>query len=47
VVLLREGHLLAFGPTASTLNAENLSTTYGVRVDVVILDGRPVVLTRA
>jgi iron complex transport system ATP-binding protein len=47
VVLLRAGRLLAFGPTASTLNAENLSATYGVRVDVVILDGRPVILTCA
>jgi hypothetical protein len=47
VVLLRAGRLLAFGPTASTLNAENLSAMYGVRVDVVILDGRPVILTRA
>jgi len=47
VVLLRAGRLLAFGPTASTLNAENLSATYGVKVDVVILDGRPVILTCA
>jgi len=47
VVLLRAGRLLAFGPTALTLNAENLSATYGVKVDVVILDGRPVILTCA
>lgn len=47
VVLLRAGRLLAFGPTASTLDAENLSATYGVRVDVIILDGRPVILTCA
>jgi ABC-type cobalamin/Fe3+-siderophores transport system ATPase subunit len=45
VVLLRAGRFLAFGPTALTLNVENLSATYGVRVDVVILAGRPVIRT--
>ncbi len=46
VVLLRAGRLLAFGQTFSTLNSENLGAAYGVRVDVVILEGRPVILTR-
>ena len=47
VVLIKEGRLLAAGPAAETLTERNLSTTYGVDVKVVTLDGQPVILTRA
>jgi iron complex transport system ATP-binding protein len=46
-VLLKSGRILAAGPSASTLNEDNLALTYGVGVKVVMLDGRPVILTRA
>jgi iron complex transport system ATP-binding protein len=40
VVLMRQGGLLAAGPRATTLTAENLSATYGISVQVVCWDGR-------
>jgi len=46
VVLLKKGRLQAAGAAASTLTSENLGATYGVRVEVVTINGRPVVLTR-
>jgi len=46
-VLLKGGRILADGPSASTLNERNLKSTYGVGVKVVMLDGHPVILTRA
>jgi len=46
VVLLKKGRLQAAGAATATLTAENLGATYGVRVEVVTIDGRPVVLTR-
>jgi iron complex transport system ATP-binding protein len=45
-VLLKEGRILAGGSAASVLNAENLSATYGVEVDVRTIDNRLFVLPR-
>ncbi len=47
VVLLREGRLLASGPVSSVLNADNLSVTYGVPVEVIRFDGRVIVVAPA
>jgi iron complex transport system ATP-binding protein len=44
VVLMRQGEVLAAGPTAEVLTTENLSRTYGVRVEVVELADRRVIL---
>jgi len=44
VVLLRRGRLVADGPAAEILTRENLSSTYGVEVEVVSAGGRTVVL---
>jgi iron complex transport system ATP-binding protein len=43
VVLLREGRILAAGPTHQVLTEEHLSATYGVTVEVVQLRGRPLI----
>ncbi|MBN1247327.1 MAG: ABC transporter ATP-binding protein [Anaerolineae bacterium] len=45
VVLMREGTVLAAGPTAEILTAPNLTQTYGVPVRVVEVDGRQVILS--
>jgi len=45
-VLLKEGRILAGGSAASVLNAENLSATYGVEVDVRTIDNRLFILPR-
>jgi len=44
VILLREGRVLAAGPTAKVLTSDYLSATYGVPVEVVVVHGRPLVL---
>ena len=44
VILLRGGKVLSSGPAALVLTAENLSATYGVQVDVVEVQGRPLIL---
>jgi iron complex transport system ATP-binding protein len=46
VVLLREGRLLAAGPTPAVLTSEHLSATYGVPIEVVMWQGRPLVVTQ-
>jgi iron complex transport system ATP-binding protein len=45
VILLREGKVLSSGPTVDVLTAMHLSATYGVEVDVLEFQGRPLVLT--
>jgi iron complex transport system ATP-binding protein len=45
VVLMREGKVLAAGPTADILTAEHLTQTYSVPVRVVEVDGRRVILS--
>jgi len=47
VMLLRAGRILSSGPAAIVLTAANLSATYGVDVDVMEFQGRPLVLTHA
>lgn len=47
VILLRAGRVLSSGPAAVVLNAEHLSATYGVDVEVLEVKGRPLVLTHA
>ena len=44
VVLMRQGQAVAVGPVETALNAESLSVTYGLPVEVVRVRGRPVVL---
>lgn len=44
VVLLRRGHVLATGPVEQVLTMENLTRTYGVDVQVVEFEGRPLVV---
>jgi iron complex transport system ATP-binding protein len=44
VCLLERGQVFAVGDPLSTLTPENLSRTYGVPVDVRLLDGEPVVV---
>jgi len=45
-VLLRSGRVVAAGPAAGVLTADLLSRTYGLELDVRLIDGRPVVLNR-
>ena len=45
VVLLREGQVLATGPTTAVLTPEYLNATYGVEVEVIQVRGRPLVVT--
>ncbi|MCJ7550213.1 MAG: ABC transporter ATP-binding protein [Anaerolineae bacterium] len=45
VVLMRNGTVLAAGPTHEVLTAPNLTQTYGVPVDVVEIAGRRVILS--
>jgi len=45
VVLMRNGTVLAAGPTREVLTASNLTQTYGVPVDVVEIAGRRVILS--
>jgi len=40
VLLLREGSVVAAGPLADTLTAENLSDTFGMPITLTSLDGR-------
>ena len=40
VLLLREGSVMAAGPLADTLTAENLSDTFGMPITLTSLDGR-------
>ena len=44
VILVREGTLLAYGSTPAVLNAENLTATYDVPVEVIAVHGRPLVV---
>ncbi|MCD6345154.1 MAG: ABC transporter ATP-binding protein [Anaerolineae bacterium] len=44
VILVREGTLLACGRMATVLNAENLTATYDVPVEVIAVHGRPLVV---
>jgi iron complex transport system ATP-binding protein len=39
VVLLRDGTVVADGPKAQVLTAENLRKTYGIRVRLARVDG--------
>jgi iron complex transport system ATP-binding protein len=45
VILLRGGKVLSSGPAATVLNSDHLSSTYGVAVNVLEVDGRPLVMT--
>jgi iron complex transport system ATP-binding protein len=45
-VLLKSGRIVAAGPPSAVLNADDLGRTYGVDLDVRVIDGRPVVLHR-
>jgi iron complex transport system ATP-binding protein len=45
MILLRAGRVLASAPSALALNSENLSATYGVKVEVSEIQGRRHVLT--
>jgi len=47
VILLRAGQVLAAGPTATVLTSVHLTATYGVEVEVLEVQGRPLVLTHA
>jgi iron complex transport system ATP-binding protein len=47
VILLRGGRVLSSGRATETMSAENLSATYGVKVEVLHVKGRPLVLTHA
>ena len=40
VLLIREGTVVASGPLGETLTAENLSRTFGMRLEVTVVDGR-------
>ncbi len=44
VVLMRRGGAVVVGPAEATLNAEYLSATYGLPVEVTYVRGRPVIL---
>jgi iron complex transport system ATP-binding protein len=44
VILLRNGQVLAAGPTSQVLTSGYLSATYGVPVEVAMVHGRPLVL---
>jgi iron complex transport system ATP-binding protein len=45
VILLRGGKVISCGAAIDELNAANLSATYGVDVEVMTINGRPLVLT--
>jgi iron complex transport system ATP-binding protein len=45
VALMRGGTVVAAGPTQQVLTAQNLTTAYGLPVQVAFIQGRPVVLT--
>ncbi len=45
-VLLESGRIVAAGPPIEVLNPDDLGRTYGVDLDVRIIEGRPVVLNR-
>jgi iron complex transport system ATP-binding protein len=45
LILLRAGRILASAPVATALNSQNLSSTYGVQVEVSEIRGRRHVLT--
>lgn len=45
-VLLKSGRIVAAGPPVEVLNPGDLGRTYGVELDVRVIDGRPVVLNR-
>ena len=40
ILMLRDGGVVASGPLAETLTAENLSRTFGMRLHLDIIDGR-------
>jgi iron complex transport system ATP-binding protein len=40
VLMLRDGGVVASGPLAETLNVENLSRTFGMRLHLDVVDGR-------
>ncbi len=44
IVLMRQGRTVAVGATDTTFNSENLSSTYGLPVEVMHVHERPVVL---
>jgi len=45
IVLLREGQVVAAGPVEAALTPDYLSETYGLPVQVVTVQGRPIVVT--
>jgi iron complex transport system ATP-binding protein len=45
VILLRGGKVISCGTTIDELTTTNLSATYGVAVEVLTVNGRPLVLT--
>jgi iron complex transport system ATP-binding protein len=45
VVMMRQGAVLAAGPTAATLTSEHLTSTYGIPVRVVAFDDRLFVIS--
>jgi iron complex transport system ATP-binding protein len=47
VLMLREGRVVAAGPLAETMNAENLSTTFGMSLQLDVEDGRYAARRRA
>lgn len=46
VVMLLDGRIVASGYVRETLNAGNIKKIYGVDVDILEGNGRPVILTR-
>jgi len=46
IIMLLKGKVVASGPVRETLNAENIRLTYGVEVEILDGNGRPVVVTR-
>lgn len=46
VVMLLGGKVVAVGPVRETLTAANIKSTYGVDVEILENNGRPVILTR-
>jgi iron complex transport system ATP-binding protein len=46
IVMLVKGKVAASGPAKKTLTAKNIKTVYGVDVEIIDGNGRPVILTR-
>ena len=43
-LMLRDGRILAAAPVAEAFTSKNLSETYGVDVEVIPIEDRPIVL---